>query len=111
MQSRCVRTRSCGTFRRWDNVEGSLSGDSDAGAADPRRSSEAGHQDNPGGRRLPGETAAARRHREAREDRDGLADRRHDKSDAQESRAAGTNDATTPAGRCKWNHMCASSKH
>ncbi|KRX32580.1 hypothetical protein T06_10268 [Trichinella sp. T6] len=33
---RRVRTRSCGTFRRWDNVEGSLSGDSAAGAADLR---------------------------------------------------------------------------
>ncbi|KRX21534.1 hypothetical protein T07_9836 [Trichinella nelsoni] len=91
-------TRSCGTFPRLDYVVRSLSGDPAAGAADPRRSSEAGQQDNPGGRRLPGEIAAARRHREAREDRGGPADRRHDKRDGQpgqESRAAGTNDATT----------------
>ncbi|KRZ67383.1 Retrovirus-related Pol polyprotein from transposon 17.6 [Trichinella papuae] len=34
---------------RWGNVEGSLPGDPAAGTADPRRSSKAGHQDNPGG--------------------------------------------------------------
>ncbi|XP_003373058.1 conserved hypothetical protein [Trichinella spiralis] len=84
---------------RRGNVEGSLPGDPAAGTADPRRSSKAGHQDNPGGGRLPGEAAAPRRRRKDREVRDGREDRRHDKGDGQpgqESGTAGTSGATAP---------------
>ncbi|KRX78371.1 hypothetical protein T06_12776 [Trichinella sp. T6] len=79
-----------------------FSGDPAAGTADPRGSSKAGHEDNPGGGRLPGEATAPRRRREDREDGDGPEDRRHDKGDGdakkveQLERAAPRPPRTTP---------------
>ncbi|KRX41212.1 hypothetical protein T05_4939 [Trichinella murrelli] len=93
-----------GRAGRWGNVEGSLSGDPAAGTANPRGSSKAGHEDNPGGGRLPGEATAPRRRREDREDGDGPEDRRHDKGDGQpgqESGTAGTSGATAPQDRTR----------
>ncbi|KRX89238.1 hypothetical protein T4E_975 [Trichinella pseudospiralis] len=79
--------------------KGRLPGDPAAGTANPRRSSKAGHQDNPCGGRLPGKAAAPRRRGEDREVGDGREGRRYDKGDGQpgeESGTTGTNSATAP---------------
>ncbi|KAL1244909.1 Patched domain-containing protein, partial [Trichinella spiralis] len=89
---------------RWGNVERRLPGDPAAGTADPRRSSQAGHQDTPGGGRLPGEATAPRRRREDREVGDGREDGHHDEEDGrpgQENGTDGTGRATAPQDRAR----------